>query len=279
MKLQGKVGIITGSASGIGKGMALAMAKEGAHIAIVDVNEEKGKETLAEINQYTEGMLFIKDISKQESAHEIVADVVKRFGKLDILVNNAHVSRQAPFMETTQELFDLSFGTGFYPTVHFMQAAYPELKKTKGKVINFASGAGIDGQVTQTSYAAAKEAIRGVSRVAANEWGPEGINVNLISPIALTPGVEQWRENAPELYEAMLNKIPLRRLGDPEQDIGRVAVFLASSDADYITGQTFMVDGAPLNCGKSGIILCRRLHGLPGTVDSRLKSMYDNEGL
>jgi NAD(P)-dependent dehydrogenase (short-subunit alcohol dehydrogenase family) len=246
MKLQGKVGIITGSASGIGKGMALAMAKEGAHIAIVDVNEEKGKETLAEINQYTEGMLFIKDISKQERAHEIVADVVKRFGKLDILVNNAHVSRQAPFMETTQELFDLSFGTGFYPIVHFMQAAYPELKKTKGKVINFASGAGIDGQVTQTSYAAAKEAIRGVSRVAANEWGPEGINVNLISPIALTPGVEQWRENAPELYEAMLNKIPLRRLGDPEQDIGRVAVFLASSDADYITGQTFMVDGGSI---------------------------------
>ncbi|WP_145949282.1 SDR family NAD(P)-dependent oxidoreductase [Paenibacillus sp. Y412MC10] len=246
MKLQGKVGIITGCASGIGKGMALAMAKEGAHIMIVDVNEAKGKETLAEINQYTEGMLFIKDISKQESAHEIVADVVKRFGKLDILVNNAHVSRQAPFMETTQELFDLSFGTGFYPTVHFMQAAYPELKKTKGKVINFASGAGIDGQVTQTSYAAAKEAIRGVSRVAANEWGPDGINVNLISPIALTPGVEQWRENAPELYEAMLNKIPLRRLGDPEQDIGRVAVFLASSDADYITGQTFMVDGGSI---------------------------------
>lgn len=246
MKLQGKVGIITGSASGIGKGMALAMAKEGAHIAIVDVNEEKGKDTLAEINQYTEGMLFIKDISKQESAHEIVADVVKRFGRLDILVNNAHVSRQAPFMETTQELFDLSFGTGFYPTVHFMQAAYPELKKTKGKVINFASGAGIDGQVTQTSYAAAKEAIRGVSRVAANEWGPEGINVNLISPIALTPGVEQWRENASELYEAMLNKIPMRRLGDPEQDIGRVAVFLASSDADYITGQTFMVDGGSI---------------------------------
>ncbi|MET3545894.1 NAD(P)-dependent dehydrogenase (short-subunit alcohol dehydrogenase family) [Paenibacillus favisporus] len=246
MKLQGKVGIITGSASGIGKGMALAMAKEGAHIAIVDVNEEKGKDTLAEINQYTEGMLFIKDISKQESAHEIVADVVKRFGRLDILVNNAHVSRQAPFMETTKELFDLSFGTGFYPTVHFMQAAYPELKKTKGKVINFASGAGIDGQVTQTSYAAAKEAIRGVSRVAANEWGPEGINVNLISPIALTPGVEQWRESAPELYEAMLNKIPLHRLGDPEQDIGRVAVFLASSDADYITGQTFMVDGGSI---------------------------------
>ncbi|MBP2079405.1 SDR family NAD(P)-dependent oxidoreductase [Oceanobacillus polygoni] len=246
MRLQDKVAIVTGSASGIGRGIALAMAKEGAHVAIVDVNEEKGKATFAEINQFAEGLLFIKDISIKENIEEIVTEVVKKFGKLDILVNNAHVSKQAPFMETTLEHFDLSFGTGFYPTFHFMQASYPELKKTHGKVINFASGAGIDGQVTQTSYAAAKEAIRAISRVAANEWGPDGINVNLISPIALTPGVEQWRDNAPELYDAMINKLPLRRLGDPEQDIGRTAVFLASSDSDYITGQTIMVDGGSI---------------------------------
>lgn len=246
MRLAGKVGIVTGSASGIGRGIALAMAKEGAHIAIVDVNEEKGKETFADVNQFTEGMLFIKDITIKENVSGIVEEVVKKFGRLDILVNNAHVSRQAPFMETTLEHFDLSFGTSFYPTFHFMQAAYPELKKTKGKVINFASGAGLDGQVTQTSYAAAKEAIRGMSRVAANEWGPDGINVNLISPIALTPGVGQWSKSFPDLYEAMLNKIPLRRLGDPEQDIGRTAVFLASKDSDYITGQTFMVDGGSI---------------------------------
>lgn len=246
MRLQGKVGIVTGSASGIGRGIALAMAREGAHIAIVDVNEEKGRETLVEINQYTEGLLFVKDISVKENIDEIVTEVVNKFGKLDILVNNAHVSKQAPFVETTLDHFNLSFGTGFYPTFHFMQTAYPELKKSRGKVINFASGAGIDGQVTQTSYAAAKEAIRGISRVAANEWGPDGINVNLISPIALTPGVEQWRESAPKLYDDMINKIPLRRLGDSEQDIGRVAVFLASSDSDYITGQTIMVDGGSI---------------------------------
>ncbi|MFD0826935.1 SDR family NAD(P)-dependent oxidoreductase [Neobacillus sp. M.A.Huq-85] len=246
MRLLGKIAIVTGSASGIGRGIALAMAKEGAHIAIVDVNEEKGKQTLEEINQYTEGMLFIKDISVKETVYTIVEEVVKKFGKLDIIVNNAHVSRQAPFIETTQDLLDLSFGTGFYPTFHFMQAAYPELKKSRGKVINFASGAGLEGQVTQTSYAAAKEAIRAISRVAANEWGPEGINVNMISPIALTPGVEQWRESAPQLYDEMIKKVPLRRLGDPEQDIGRVAVFLASSDSDYITGQTFMVDGGSI---------------------------------
>lgn len=246
MKLQGKVAIITGSASGIGRGIALAMAKEGAHVAIVDVNEEKGQATLAEVNAITEGMLFIKDISVKENAEAIVSEVVAKFGKLDIMVNNAHASRQAPFIETTQELLDLSFNTGFYPTFNFMQAAYPELKKTQGRVINFASGAGMDGQVTQTSYAAAKEAIRAISRVAANEWGPEGINVNLISPIALTEGVEQWRKSAPELYDAMINRIPLRRLGDPEQDIGQVAVFLASDAANYITGQTIMVDGGSI---------------------------------
>lgn len=246
MRLQGKVAIITGSASGIGRGIAHAMAKEGAHVAIVDINEEKGQETLKEINVITEGMLFIKDISKQENVAEVVQAVVERFGKLDILVNNAHASKQALFKDTTLDMFDFSFGTGFYPTFHFMQAAYPELKKTQGKVINFASGAGLDGQPTQTSYAAAKEAIRAISRVAANEWGPEGINVNMISPIALTPGVEAWRDSAPELYEKMINGIPKRRLGDPEGDIGRTAVFLASADADYITGQTIMVDGGSI---------------------------------
>lgn len=246
MRLEGKVAIITGSASGIGRGIAHAMAKEGAHVAIVDINEEKGQETLKEINAITEGMLFIKDISKPENVVEVVQSVVEKFGKLDILVNNAHASKQALFKDTTMDMFDFSFGTGFYPTFHFMQAAYPELKKTKGKIINFASGAGLDGQPTQTSYAAAKEAIRAISRVAANEWGPEGINVNMISPIALTPGVEAWKESSPELYEKMINGIPKRRLGDPEGDIGRTAVFLASADADYITGQTIMVDGGSI---------------------------------
>ncbi|MEK3934350.1 SDR family oxidoreductase [Sporosarcina sp. FSL W7-1349] len=246
MRLQGKVALITGSASGIGKGIALAMAKEGAHIAVVDVNEEKGQDTVQELNELTESILIIKDISKQKNIAGIVQEVVAKFGKLDILVNNAHVSRQALFTETTMDMLDLSFGTSFYPTFHFMQAAYPELKKTQGKVINFASGAGLDGHPTQASYAAAKEAIRAISRVAANEWGPEGITVNLISPIALTPGVEAWRESAPDMYNAMIDRIPMRRLGDPEGDIGRTAVFLASDDAKYITGQTIMVDGGAI---------------------------------
>lgn len=102
-------------------------------------------------------MLFIKDISKRENVEEIVEKVVEKFGRLDILVNNAHASKQAPFAETTMDMFDLSFNTGFYPTFNFSNVAYPELKKAKGKVINFASGAGINGQPTQASYAAQKK--------------------------------------------------------------------------------------------------------------------------
>ncbi|MBN6188947.1 SDR family oxidoreductase [Aneurinibacillus sp. BA2021] len=144
------------------------------------------------------------------------------------------------------EHLDLSFNTGFYPTFHFMQACFPYLKETTGSVINFASGAGIDGMPLQASYAAAKEAIRAISRTTANEWGPYQINVNCISPIAESPGVAAWKERMPEEYEAMVQRIPLRRLGDCEKDIGRVAVFLASDDAAYITGQTIMVDGGTL---------------------------------
>ncbi len=124
-----------------------------------------------------------------------------------------------------------------------MQAALPYLKETKGKIINFASGAGINGDANQASYAAAKEAIRAITRVTANEFGQFGINVNLIAPLADSPGIQNWAKEQPEAFETMVSKIPLRRLGDLENDIGRAAVFLASSDSDYITGQTLMVDG------------------------------------
>lgn len=246
MRLKDKVAIITGSGAGIGKGMALAMAKEGAHIVMVEMNEEAGNETFKELTKYSPAHLIIKDVSIKESAQEVIDETLEKFGKIDILVNNVHVLKNALFEDTNQDLFDLSFGTGFYPTVHFMQAAFPELKKSKGKVINLASGAGIEGQATQTSYAAAKEAIRGITRVAAGEWGQYGINVNIISPIAHTPGIEQWKAFAPEQFEEMLNDIPMGRLGDAEKDIGRTAVFLASSDSDFITGQTIMVDGGAI---------------------------------
>lgn len=244
MRLKDKVVIITGGAGGIGKGMALAMAKEGAVLALVDINEEAGQKVLAEVHEYSpKSIYFDGDLMDVANLPNIVTRTVEAFGKLDVLVNNAHVSKQKPFEELTQEDFDLSFGTGFYPTFYLMKAALPYLKETEGSIINFASGAGLYGQPTQGAYAAAKEAIRAITRVAANEWGKYNININLISPIANTPGVEAWKEAFPEMYEASLARIPLGRWGDPESDIGRVAVFLASEDARYMTGQTLMVDG------------------------------------
>ena len=243
-KLDGKIIIITGGAGGIGLGMAKAMAKEGAVLAIVDVNEEAGKKSEKLLQEISPESSFVQaNLLERDKLPDIIQTVVEKYGKLDVLVNNAHACKQKLIEDTTQEDLDLSFGTGFYPTFYLMQAALPYLKETKGNIINFASGAGINGDVTQAAYAAAKEAIRGITRVAANEWGQYGINVNIISPIADSEGVRAWAKAQPEYYQAVVNKIPLGRFGDVEEDIGRVAVFLASADSQYITGQTIMVDG------------------------------------
>lgn len=246
-RLEGKIAIITGAAGGIGKGIATAYVKEGATVAIIDLNAEAGNQTIKELQEYAPESIFIQaNLSEHEKLADIVKSVAEKFGKIDILVNNAHASRMNSIADTTQNDFDLSFGTGFYPTFYFMQAALPYLKETQGNIINFASGAGINGDVNQVSYAAAKEAIRAATRVAANEFGPFGINVNIIAPIAKSPGLVEWAEENPEYFQGMLAKIPMRRLGELENDIGRVAVFLASEDSAYITGQTIMVDGGSI---------------------------------
>lgn len=246
-KLQDKVVIITGGAGGIGLGMAKAMAKEGAIVAIVDVNEETGKASEKLLQEISPRSMFLKaDLMDRENLPNIIKTIVDNYGKLDVLVNNAHASKQLTIENITQADLDLSFGTGFYPTFYLMQAALPYLKETKGNIINFASGAGLAGHETQGAYAAAKEAIRGISRVAANEWGRFGINVNIISPVANSEGVQAWAKAQPEYYEAVLSKIPMGRFGEVEEDIGRVAVFLASEDSRYITGQTMMVDGGSI---------------------------------
>ncbi len=243
-KLQDKVIIITGGAGGIGRGMALAMAKEGAKIVIVDMNPDAGKATVAEIQKYSPESIFIQfDLTKHDELHKIIDQTIETFGKLHVLVNNAHASKQVMIAETTKEQVEFSFNTSFYPTLFLMQAALPHLRETKGNIINFSSGAGLLGQPTQAAYGSAKEAIRALSRTAANEFAVDGITVNIISPLAMTEGVERWKDSFPDMYEESLQKVPLRRFGDPENDIGKAAVFLASEDSKYITGQTIMVDG------------------------------------
>lgn len=142
MKLQDRTAIITGGAGGIGSGMALAMAKEGAKVVIIDVNEELGNAMEQELQAISSESFFIKaDLTDHANLKSIVETVVEKNGKLDILVNNAHVSRQTMFADIPAEELELSLNTGFYPTWYLMQAAYPYLKETKGNVINFASGA------------------------------------------------------------------------------------------------------------------------------------------
>ena len=138
---------------------------------------------------------------------------------------------------------DLAIYTGIYAVFYYMKEAYPYLKETHGSVINFASGAGLFGRVAQSSYAAAKEGIRGLSRVAATEWGPDGVRVNVICPLAMTEGLEKFKEEYPDRYEQTIKAVPLGRFADPEKDIGEVCVFLASDSASFITGETITLQG------------------------------------
>lgn len=243
-QLDGKVAIVTGGARGIGKGVATAFVKAGAKLLFVDREEELGQATEAELKAIGGDVAFVAlDLSDRAALPAIVEQAVARFGRLDILANVAQASRQVPIAQTSDEDMNLSFDTGFWPTFLLMRAAYPHLVEAKGSVINFATGAAMDAIPTQGSYAAAKEAIRAISKVAASEWGQDGVRVNIICPFANSPGVMSWKEWAPDDYATQIGKVSLRRIGDCETDIGAAAVFLASDAASYITGHTLMVDG------------------------------------
>lgn len=241
MQLEDKVVIVTGGASGIGGALSRVLARRGASVVTVDINAEAGAALEAELGEraaFVEG-----DVSLQETAERAVRAAVERFGQLDGLVNNAHASKQAKFLELDDAAWDLSFATGLRATRQFMKAAHPELSRAGGSIVNFGSGSAVGGQVTQAAYASAKEAIRGLTRVVANEWAPEKIRVNVVMPIALTQGVARWKDAFPDLYRKSLEHIPLGRFGDPEEDIAPLVAFLISDDSRFITGQSISVDG------------------------------------
>ncbi|WP_281824510.1 SDR family NAD(P)-dependent oxidoreductase [Jannaschia rubra] len=233
--------IVTGGAAGIGGAITVELVRRGAHVLAVDLDADAGREISA---TDPERIVFMEgDISKEAVAREGVQMAVSRFGKLTGLVNNAHASRQKPLLEHTARDWALSFDTGFWGTLNFMKAAHPELARTGGAIVNFGSGAALNGQPNQAAYAAAKEAIRGLSRVAANEWAEDGIRFNVVCPLALTEGVAKWKEAHPDQYEEVAAKVPLGRLGDPQEDIAPVVAFLLGRDSRYMTGQTVMADG------------------------------------
>lgn len=246
IRLENNVTIITGGGKGIGYGLAEAFAEAGSNLVITGRTESRliaAKEKL-EAAYGVEVLPIVADGADEEAIKSVVAQTIARFGKINTLVNNAQVSKSGlPLIEHSREDLDLAVHSGLYAAFFYMRECHPYLKDTHGSVINFASGAGLFGKLGQSSYAAAKEGIRGLSRVAAAEWGPDGIRVNVICPLAMTESLQEWKEHFPELFEKTIQGIPLGHFADPKDDIGRVAVFLASEDAHYVTGETITLQG------------------------------------
>ena len=188
------------------------------------------------------------DVSAGSDNEAIVQNVVKQaidtFGRIDVLINNAQASASGvTIADHTTEQFDLAVYSGLYAAFYYMKACYPYLAKSKGSVINFASGAGLFGNFGQCAYAAAKEGIRGLSRVAATEWGPDDINVNVVCPLAWTAKLEQFQQAYPEAFKANVKMPPTGHYGNAELEIGRVCVQLAMPDFKFMSGETLTLEG------------------------------------
>ena len=257
--LTGKTAIITGAGravlsdgtcGSIGYGIATAYAKEGCNLVITGRNLKKLEDAKEELERlYGIKVLICQaDVADGADNEAVVNGVIKQavdtFGRIDVLINNAQASASGvPLATHTTENFNLAMFSGLYACFYYMKACYPYLKETKGSVINFASGAGLFGNYGQCSYAAAKEGIRGLSRVAATEWGPDGINVNVICPIAWTAQLENFQKAYPDAFKANVKMPPMGHYGDSAKEIGRVCVQLANPDFKYLTGETLTLEG------------------------------------
>jgi NAD(P)-dependent dehydrogenase (short-subunit alcohol dehydrogenase family) len=244
-RLSGKVAIITGGAQTVGLGIARAFADAGAQLVITSRDKDKLESVRPDLeSRGAQVVTYAGDASLRESAHGVVDAAYKAFGRVDILVNNAQANKGRFFIEEIDdEAFDIAFGSGLKATLFHMQAAFPHLKKRGGSVINFGSKMGIVPTPGTGIYAGAKEAIRGLSRVAAKEWGAHKIRVNVLNPASLSANAARSLERDPDLAAQVKRDLTLGYFGDPVLDIGAVAVFLASDDARYLTGQTINADG------------------------------------
>jgi len=257
--LEGRVAIVTGAGRGIGRGVAVELAREGAKVVVASRSRNSIDETLAEIGHRSAAIGVVCDVASKQDILASVAGAVEAFGGLDILVNNAqaHGTREAtdralgltPLEDFRDGEWEHALLTGPTASYRFMKAAFPYLKVSgRGRVINFSSTLGMRGSAGSVAYNAAKEAIRALTRTAANEWGRHGITCNVINPAIETDGLRSFIEHDPESGAAAMRDVPMRRWGDIYRDGGRVAVFIASDDASYLTGMTFMVDGGKFMC-------------------------------
>jgi len=252
-RLTGKVAIVTGASRGIGRGVSLALAREGAKVVISSRSAASVQRVLQEIESAGGVALACEcDVSEREQIRSMVARTVSTFGTVDILVNNAQGfgTRQRPLGTMThaplevypEDEWKYTMTTGPDATLCAMQAVFPYMKIGGGSVINLGSRRGQVGAPGTVAYNAAKEAIRAITRTAAREWGKYGITVNVINPLMESGSTAAQKRDYPEIYARTIGEVPLGRFGDPVKDAGGLAVYLAS-DGRYITGQTITIDG------------------------------------
>jgi NAD(P)-dependent dehydrogenase (short-subunit alcohol dehydrogenase family) len=247
--LADKVAIITGAGQGIGLGIAQAFAKEGARLVITGRDQAKLERAAAELQALGAEVLVVAgDARRRDDADKTVAATIAHFGRVDILVNNAQSSTPGvPLEKVDDDTFAMTLESGLMGTFYFMQAVFPHMKaQNDGVIVNFGSATGIEGSRGFAPYAATKEAIRGLSRVAAREWGRHNIRVNVICPAAMSPAAATYLDNHPEHRKKLEAEIPLGRMGDNETDVGRFVLVLVSEHSRYITGQTINVDGGQI---------------------------------
>ncbi|MBM3671504.1 MAG: SDR family oxidoreductase [Actinobacteria bacterium] len=239
--VEGRVIIVTGSAQGVGRGMAHHLGKAGATVVVADYQADKLQRTCDELTKFGAPNLGVEvDIREQSRINDMVAKTLDAFGKVDAIINNAQTFRpNAPIEEISEEDVDVFYRSGVLGTLWAMQAVYPHMKAAGwGRIVNFGSSMGRVGGATFGAYNASKEAIRALTRTAAKEWAADGIIVNAIAPAAAPP-----RAVGTQHYEEFMRTCPMGRNGDPETDIGSVAHFLCTDACRYLTGHTFMVDG------------------------------------
>jgi len=244
MRLENKVAIVTGAGSGIGKGIALRFAEEGANVVIADINLERAQDTAREIEALGRKSLAVKtDVTSLASIEQMVKTTVDEFGKVDILVNNAGIYIQKPLQETTEEDWNRTIDINLKGVFLCTKAVVPHiLKQGKGKIVNIASIAGEVGFAYSSAYCASKGGVISLTKELALELAPKKINVNAIGPgVIETPMTKGMLEDK-STREVLLRSTPYGRTGKPE-DIANAALYLASDESDFVNGVTLFVDG------------------------------------